>query len=272
MARRFLKMHGLGNDFVVLDARAEPLTLTPDQARRLADRREGVGCDQIILIEPPTDPKADAFMRFLNADGSESGACGNGSRCIGALLADELGRHDVAIQTTAGLLRAIRHPDGQVTVDMGPARLGWADIPLAEEMDTLHVPLRHGPLDDACCVSMGNPHAVFFVPDAQEIDLPTLGPVLEHHPLFPQRANIEVVTVLSPARIRMRVWERGSGITRACGTGACASLVAASRRGLTGRSATVVVDGGELLVDWADDGHVMLTGPVATSFAGEITP
>lgn len=270
MVRRFLKMHGLGNDFVVLDARSEPLSLSPEQARRLADRREGIGCDQIILIEPAPNGAADAFMRFLNADGSESGACGNGSRCIGALLAAELGRDDVVIQTLAGLLRAIRHPDGQVTVDMGPARLDWAEIPLAEPMDTLHVPVGAGPLSDACCVSMGNPHAVFFVPDAEAVDLAAVGPVLETHPLFPKRANIEVVSVLSPSRLRMRVWERGSGITRACGTGACAALVAASRRGLTGRSATVIVDGGALRIDWAEDGHVMLTGPVATAFAGEV--
>lgn len=269
MARRFLKMHGLGNDFIVLDARDEPISLSPEQARRLADRREGVGCDQIVLIEP-AGGDADAFVRFLNADGSESGACGNATRCVGAILSDELGRPEVAIRTSAGLLRAVRRPDGLVTVDMGPARLDWRDIPLTEAMDTLHVPVAVGPLSDACCVSMGNPHAVFFVPDAEAVDIAAVGPAIERHPVFPARTNVEVASVLAPGRIRMRVWERGAGITRACGSGACATLVAAARRGLAGRAATVVVDGGELSVEWRADGQVLLTGPVAVSFSGEV--
>lgn len=271
MARRFLKMHGLGNDFVVLDAREDRFTVTPAQARAIADRRTGVGFDQLILIEPPRNAGADAFMRILNPDGSESGACGNATRCVARLLAREAGAGAVTIETTAGLLASRENADGSVTVDMGPARLDWDRIPLAEAVDTLNVPLSAGPLHGATCVNMGNPHAVFFVPDAEAVDLAALGPGLEHHPIFPERCNIEVAQVLSPELIRMRVWERGAGITRACGTGACAVLVAAARRGLTGRKATIRLDGGDLRIEWREDGHVLMTGPVATSFTGELS-
>jgi diaminopimelate epimerase len=266
--RSFIKMHGLGNDFVVIDARAQPLTLNNAQARAIADRRTGVGCDQFIVIEPPKNGSADATMRIRNADGGEVEACGNGSRCIAQLLMREQRKDKVVIETAAGAIVAEDAGDGRVAVDLGPARIEWQEIPLASAMDTLHLDLALAPLSDPVAVNVGNPHAVFFVPDAEAIDLTALGPPLERHALFPERCNIEAATVLSPTRIRMRVWERGVGITRACGTGACATLVAAARRGLTGRKAEVVLDGGALDIEWTADGHVRMTGPVATSFTG----
>jgi diaminopimelate epimerase len=266
----FLKMHGLGNDFVVIDARRRALALDDKQARSIADRRTGVGCDQLILIEPARSRVADAFMRILNADGSEVEACGNGTRCVADLLMKENGRDHVVIETVAGLLDAEAADDGMISVDMGPARLDWRDIPLAKPMDTLHVDLTMGALTDPVAVNVGNPHAVFFVPQADAIDITALGPVLERHPLFPERANIEVASLISPEKIRMRVWERGVGITQACGTGACATLVAAARRKLTGRKAEIVLDGGSLIIEWLPDNHVRMTGPVAVSFTGEL--
>ena len=262
MAISFRKMHGLGNDFVVIDARARPLALDAALAQRIADRRTGIGCDQLIVIEPPRAGLADAFMRIRNADGGEVEACGNATRCVASLLMAEKGQDHVVIETVVGLLDAESAAGGRIAVDMGPAQLDWRDIPIAEAIDTLHLGIALGQL----C----NPHAIFFVPDADAVDLAALGPPLEHHKLFPARANIEVAQVLSPTRIRMRVWERGAGITRACGTGACATLVAAVRRGLTERKASVVLDGGELEIEWMRDGHVMMTGPVATSFTGTL--
>jgi diaminopimelate epimerase len=266
--RAFIKMHGLGNDFVVIDARVEPLTLSDAQARAVADRKTGVGCDQFIVIEPPKNGATDATLRIRNADGGEVEACGNASRCVAQLLMRERGTSRVAIDTPAGVIVAEDAGSGRVAVDMGPARLEWQEIPLARAMDTLHLDLTLGPLSDPVAVNVGNPHAVFFMPEAEAIDLKTLGPSLERHALFPERCNIEAATVLSPTRIRMRVWERGVGITRACGTGACATLVAAARRGLTGRTADVILDGGTLEIEWLPNGHVRMTGPVATSFTG----
>jgi diaminopimelate epimerase len=266
--RPFVKMHGLGNDFVVFDAREAPLALDRAAARALADRHTGIGCDQMMVIEKPRQAAADAFMRIINADGDDVGACGNGTRCVADLLMNQLGRDHVVIETIAGLLDAERRGAGLVAVDMGPARLDWRDIPLARAQDTNHVDLVLGPLRDPACVNLGNPHAVFFVADVQAIDIASLGPVLEHHALFPERANIGLVQVIARDHLRLRVWERGAGLTRACGSGACAALVAAARRGLTERRARVVVDGGELEIEWLRDGHVMMTGPVATSFTG----
>jgi diaminopimelate epimerase len=268
MAILFRKMHGLGNDFVVIDARGQAIALDDRLARRIADRRTGVGCDQLIVIEPPRAGIADAFMRIRNPDGGEVEACGNATRCVAALLMAEKGRDHVVIETVAGLLDAESAAGGRIAVDMGPARLDWREIPLAEPMDTLHLGIALGRLSDPVGVGMGNPHAVFFVPDAEAIDLAALGPPLERHKLFPARANIEVAEVRSPTEIRMRVWERSAGITRACGSGACATLVAAVRRGLAERRATVILDGGELEIEWLKDGHVMMTGPVATAFTG----
>ena len=271
----FRKMHGCGNDFVVFDDRAGALGFTQARAAALADRRTGIGCDQFIVMEPaPPNSNADVFMRIRNPDGTEAGACGNATRCVAWLLAEQSGRTHQVVRTVAGNLPADVLPDGRVTVDMGPARLDWLDIPLARPMDTLHLDLTVGPVADPAAASMGNPHATFFVPDIGALAVDQLGPRLEHDPLFPARANIGFAQVLSPNRIRLRVWERGAGLTLACGSGACAALVNAHRRGLTGRRATVVMDGGELEIVWRDDGQrgnsVLMTGPVATAFTGEV--
>ena len=268
--RSFLKMHGLGNDFVVLDARARPVALSAPAVRAIADRHTGVGCDQLIVVEPPRTTLADSFMTIWNADGSEVSACGNATRCVAWLLMDESGRDHAVVETKSGLLDAQAAGDRQVSVDMGPARLDWRDIPLAQAVDTNHLPVGLEDLTDPVGVGMGNPHAVFFVTDAEAVDLARLGPALERHPLFPERCNIEIAQVLGPRSIRMRVWERGAGITSACGTGACATLVAASRRGLTGRTAEVILDGGRMTIDWLKDEHVLMTGPVALSYAGTL--
>jgi diaminopimelate epimerase len=266
----FLKMHGLGNDFVVIDARKHAVALDEAAARRIADRHRGVGCDQVIVIEPAKNGHADAFMRIRNADGGEVSSCGNATRCVASLLMRESGAKTARLETRAGVLEAAAKGEA-VAIDMGPARTGWRDIPLAEAQDTLHLNLAAGPLKNPVAVSMGNPHAVFFVPDAEAVDLATLGPGLEHDKLFPERANIGVAQVIAPDRIRLRVWERGAGLTLACGTGACAALVAANLRGLTGRKATLVLDGGDLEIEWRDDGHVIMSGPVATAFTGTLS-
>ncbi len=274
-AQPFIKMHGLGNDFVVIDARARALSLGEAEARAIADRRTGVGCDQVIVIEPSA--RADAFMRIRNADGGEVSACGNGARCVGAILMAESGAGQALIETRAGLQIARRAGDGLVSVDMGAPALGWQEIPLARAMDTLHLELEIGPasapvLADPVAVNMGNPHVIFLVADAEAIDLATIGPMIETHPLFPERANVSVATVTAPDLIRLRVWERGTGVTSACGTAACAALVAAHRRELCARSARVVLEGGSLAVSWGEDDHVTMTGPVATSFVGTLEP
>src|SRR5580704_10940630 len=271
MITGFVKMHGCGNDFVVLDERAAALGITPARAAVLADRRRGIGCDQLIIIEPPPEGSgADAFMRIRNPDGAEAGACGNATRCVVEKLARETGRRHQMIRTVAGNLPADLLDDGRVTVDMGPAGLNWTDVPLARRMDTLHLDLALGAVADPAACSMGNPHATFFVADVDALPVATLGPALEIDPLFPERANIGFAQVLAPGRIRLRVWERGAGLTLACGSGACAALVNAHRRGLTARRATVLVDGGELTIEWREDGHVLMTGPVATAFIGEV--
>ncbi|MSP01025.1 MAG: diaminopimelate epimerase [Acetobacteraceae bacterium] len=269
MRASFLKMHGCGNDFVVFDERRGPLGLTPARAAAIANRRTGVGCDQFIVIEP-AEAGADAFMRIRNPDGAEAGACGNATRCVAHLLAAETGRSRQVIRTIAGDLPSEVLPNGLVSVDMGPVRLDWREVPLARPMDTLDLDLSVGPVSHPAAASMGNPHATFFVTDMGSIPIDKIGPVLERDPIFPERANIGFVQILSPNRFRLRVWERGAGLTLACGSGACAALVNAARRGLAGRQATVITDGGELIIVWQDDNHVLMTGPVATSFTGEI--
>jgi diaminopimelate epimerase len=264
----FLKMHGLGNDFVVLDFRRGAIPLGAGAARRLADRRTGIGCDQVILLEPPRHPAAQVLMRIRNADGSEAEACGNATRCVADLLHRETRDPRVRIETVAGLLEAEALADGSFAVDMGPARTAWHEIPLAHAADTDRVDLTSGPLTEAVCTNIGNPHATFFVDDVDTVDLAALGPALEHHPLFPERANIGIAEIGDRRRIRVRVWERGAGITRACGTGACAALVAAHRRGLTERRVDVELDGGTLDIAWREDGHVIMTGPAMLSFEG----
>jgi len=268
----FLKMHGLGNDFVVLDARLRRVEIGGAAARALADRHTGIGCDQVIVLEPPSDPDASAKMRIRNADGSTAEACGNAARCIAWLLLRETGGTRLRLETEGGVLGAEALADGRIAIDMGSPRTRWHEIPLASEMDTLYVALCRGPLATPVCSNIGNPHATFFVDDAEQVDLAVLGPVLESDPLFPKRANIGVASLSGRDRIRLRVWERGAGITRACGSGACAALVAAHRRGLCEPSATVELDGGSLEIAWRGDGHVIMRGPAALSFEGSFDP
>jgi diaminopimelate epimerase len=268
----FIKMHGLGNDFVIIDARQQPVSIGPEAARRISDRRMGVGCDQLIVLEKPRNRDAQAFMAIRNADGGASGACGNATRCVAALLMGESGTDEAVIETEAGLLLGHGEADG-ITVDMGRPRLKWEEVPLAEAADTLHLGLAAGPVSDPAACSMGNPHATFFVPDVEALDIPAIGPGLEHHAIFPERANIGFAQVLDRARIRLRVWERGAGLTLACATGSCAAVVNGVRRGLLDRRVTCLLDGGTLIVEWrkADD-HVTMTGPVAVSFTGVLAP
>lgn len=272
MGRPFLKMNGLGNDFVVVETRSAPFEPTAAQVRAIADRATGIGCDQLIAVGPAEG--ADAHVRFWNADGEEVGACGNGTRCVGWLLMQSSGKDEAVIETRAGRLVATRAGERLVSVDMGPPRLEWNEIPLAEPHDTraLDVVLYHHAdlMAPPGCVSMGNPHVVFFVPDAEQAPAAEAGPAIEGHPLFPEHVNVGFAQVKAPDRIRLRVWERGAGLTKACGTGACAAMVAASRRGLIGRHATMELDGGELFVEWRADGHVIMTGPAAVDFQGEL--
>ena len=268
MTLPFRKMHGLGNDFVVIDGRVRPVQLSRSQLERLADRRFGIGCDQIIVIEPPRHSKADAFMAIYNPDGSEAGACGNATRCVAATLMRESGKSAAVIETISGILPALAAGNA-VGVNMGKPRVKWSEIPLVDEQDTLHLPLELGPLVDPVAVNMGNPHCVFFVEDTASIDLIHLGPRLEHHPLFPERTNVQIVQVIDRHTLRMRVWERGAGITLACGSGACAALVAAARRGLSARNATVQLEGGSLQIEWKADDSVWMTGAWVETFRGE---
>jgi diaminopimelate epimerase len=271
----FLKMHGLGNDFVVLDARTAALDLTPERRRTIADRRLGVGCDQLIVLEPPTEREADVFMRIYNPDGGEAQACGNATRCVASVVMDERKTDQVTVQTVAGLLESQKTGVGSnglpvISVDMGLARLDWREIPVREACDTKHMPVGVGPLQDPVGTNMGNPHATFFVDDAAAIPLGELGPKLEYDRFFPERANIGVAQLLGEGRLRLRVWERGAGITLACGSGACAAVVAASRRGLVPRKADVVLEGGTLTIEWLRDDHVLMTGGIAVAFKGEL--
>ena len=271
----FRKMNGLGNDFVVLDARRAPLPIDDDRARAIADRKTGIGCDQLIVLEPSA--QADVRMRIWNSAGDEVESCGNASRCIADILFRETGRPAVTIDTAGGLLHCTSGGEGLVTVDMGVPRFGWRDIPLSEEFrDTRHIELQVGPIDkpilhSPSVVNVGNPHCIFWVKDLSAYDLGRLGPMLEHHPLFPERANISLAQVLSHDRVALKVWERGAGLTRACGTAACAAAVAGARINLLGRKAVVLLPGGELLIEWrkADD-HILMTGPFAYEFEGEL--
>ena len=267
----FTKMHGLGNDFVVIDARAHPIDLTADQVRALSDRHRGIGFDQIMVIKG--SDKADAGLHMANADGATVGACGNGTRCVAALLLKEFQQDTITLDTDSGLVSASAATNGLTTVDMGPARTAWLEIPVARVADTLHLDLTHetaaGQLSDPVGVNMGNPHAVFFVDDIARYDLGSFGREIEHHALFPERANISLAHVEGDT-INLVVWERGVGLTLACGTAACAALVAAARRDLCGRSARVHLPGGALQITWREDNHVLMTGPVATSFSGAV--
>jgi diaminopimelate epimerase len=271
MSRPFLKMNGLGNDFVVVEARQAPFRPTIEEVRAIADRQAGIGCDQLIAIEPGQG--ADAFMRIWNADGGEVEACGNAARCVAWLVGKDAGAPAVRIDSPGGMLVGERLGERRVRMDMGVPRLHWQEIPLAREMDTAALDFDVGEpgLVRPGAVNIGNPHCVFFVPDAAVIEIERIGPRVEHDPLFPARVNVEVVEVRNRGRVRMRVWERGVGVTRACGTGACASVVAAVRRGLTDRRVVVELDGGELEIEWREaDGHVLMTGPVEVEFSGDL--
>ena len=267
---RFVKMHGLGNDFVILDWRDDRSRKVPEAAaRRLADRRLGIGCDQILVLRDCDT--ADLRMDILNQDGSPSGACGNGTRCVADMMMNELQQDRIQIETDGGMLAAWRAADGDIAVDMGPVKTDWQDVPLASAADTLHVPLDIAGLD-AVCHSLGNPHAVVFVEDAERVDIERIGPLVETAPLFPDRVNLSVVSRRDDGSFRMRVWERGVGITMACGSGACASGVAVARRGLGQDENRIVMDGGAVTISWnRDTSHVVMTGPVSYVATGQLS-
>lgn len=258
---KFVKMHGVGNDFVILDQRDGALPLPHSLIRHLCNRQKGVGCDQLIIMEP--SDKADVFMRIYNPDGSQSEACGNATRCVADLAGAK------TIETLAGILKARKLDDGLIEVDMGVPKLGWQDIPMSEPTDTLHLHIGDGFVRDPVAVSMGNPHCVFFVSDVEQVNIELLGPHYENYPIFPERTNVEFVQVLDNERVRLRTWERGAGLTLACGSAACATVVAAVRRDLTDRKISVITDGGTLYLEWREtDDHVLMTGPVAYVFEG----
>ena len=258
----FIKMHGLGNDFVVLDGRAQALpALTTAFAAALADRRTGIGCDQLVVLEP--SKVAALKARFFNHDGGEVESCGNASRAIGLILGGS-----ARIETLGGLIE-VNQCGSDVSVDMGEPRFAWDQIPLAYAMDTHIMPVAWGALENPTTVNVGNPHVIFFVADCSAVDLDTLGPEIEHDPLFPERINVNVATITSREQIRLRVWERGAGETRACGTGACATAIGAMRRGLVDRIVTVSLPGGDLRIEWTATGRILMTGPAAESFRGE---
>jgi diaminopimelate epimerase len=261
----FMKMHGAGNDFVIIDSRGGGAVTTAALARALGDRNRGVGFDQLAEIRDAAD--ADFAIDFWNSDGSMAAACGNATRCVSDHLMRASGKSRMTLRTERGLLVAERLPDGRVNVNMGQPQLDWREVPLASAVDLMHLPLPGDPV----AVGMGNPHCVFFVPDAEAVDLPTTGRAVEHDPLYPKRTNVEFASLTAPDALRMRVWERGAGVTLACGSGACATAVAAHLRGLTGRRVALQMDGGLLEVDWREDG-VWLTGPVAHVFDGWLTP
>jgi len=261
----FMKMHGAGNDFVVIDQRGRGAVMTAGLARALGDRNRGVGFDQLAEI---TDSDfADFNLVFWNSDGSQAEACGNATRCVADHVMREMGVDEVRLTTARGILVARRLANGNVSVNMGQPQLNWREVPLSREVDTLHLPLPGDPV----AVGMGNPHCVRFVADAEAVELSSVGPDHEHDPLFPQRTNVEFAALIGPDHLRMRVWERGAGITLACGSGACATAVAAHLRGLTGRHVRLQADGGVLEVDWREDG-VWLIGPVERVFDGVLSP
>lgn len=268
-------MNGLGNDFVVVDARSRKIPFSASAARRIGDRHRGVGFDQLLTIEAPIGA-CDAVMRIWNPDGSLAQACGNGARCVGDLLLSETNRPSITLSTPGGMISCTREVDGRVTVDMGEPKLDWQEIPLSERMDTRTLDIKVGPIDapvlfGPSAVNMGNPHCVFFVENAEAHDLHKIGPMIEHHPLFPDRANISLAQVINRNQVRLRVWERGAGVTLACGSAACAATVAAARKRITDRNVTIVLDGGTLDVAWRNDNHVLMTGPTELNFTGELS-
>ena len=269
---RYFKMNGCGNDFVILDARSRgSLPLSQAQAKAIADRKTGVGCDQVIALERSI--RGDAFMRIWNADGGEVDACGNATRCVAWMLMEEGGAAGRRIETGAGMLYAERAGENLITVDMGSPLLKWEEIPIARAMDTAKLDYEAGGFSAPGAVNMGNPHVVFFVNEVRAVPIELLGPKVEHDPFFPKGVNVGFCEVRSPTQLRLRVWERGTGVTKACGTGACAAVVAANRQGRSERKAEVLVDGGALQIEWrAGDDRVLMTGPVELEGTGELTP
>jgi diaminopimelate epimerase len=269
--RPFLKMHGLRNHFIVVDARETPYRPQAAEIVQLCDPQAGIGADQLVVIEPTGGGRAAAFVRFWNVDGREVEACGNATRCVAWLLLEELGADTVVLETRAGLLDCRRIAPLRVSTVMGRIRTGWRDIPLASERDTLHLDVEEGPLRDAVALNIGNPHVVFFVDDLDAVDLGTLAPPIQDNPLFPQQVNVGAVQMMAQDRMRLRVYERGAGLTMACGSGACVAHFAALSRGLTdSRRMTVELSGGELDIEILDDGSAVMTGPVAISFSGRL--
>ena len=271
----FRKMNGAGNEFVVLDLRASGAKMTPAAAKFIAAPATGPGCDQVITIENQDD--ADIyFMGVWNADGSQVGACGNAARCVGWLLMEETGTDEISFATGGGEIQASRISSDRIAVDMGEPKFQWRDIPLAEQCDdTRFVDVKLGPIDNPVlwgpsAVNIGNPHCIFFVDDAEAQAIDRFGPLIEHHPMFPERVNVSVAQILSKHAIRLRVWERGAGMTKACGSAACAALAAAHRRRLTARKAVVTLDGGDLAIEWRDDNHIIMTGPFELEGEGEL--
>ncbi|CAN1540754.1 DapF Diaminopimelate epimerase [Caulobacteraceae bacterium] len=274
---KFAKMNGLGNEIAVLDARDRPLTLNASAVEALAVPGKGIGFDQLMVLLPPKNPLADVYTEIWNADGSKVAACGNGFRCVAWYVMREMNRENLVIETEAGLLGAISVGPNRISVDMGEPIFDWERVPMSERMDTVRIELQVGPIDDPVLhgpgvVSMGNPHCVFFVQDAELAPVEAVGPMIEYHPLFPERTNVGFAEIVARDHIRLRVWERGAGLTKACGTGACAALVAAVRRRLCDRTATVQVDGGMLQIEWREsDNHVIMTGAVALESEGTLS-
>ena len=275
----FVKMNGIGNEIVVVDLRLKAAAIAPEEARAAAKAEGGAPYDQLMALYPPRTPGTDAFIRIYNNDGSESGACGNGIRCVADLIAKESGKTALTFETTAGILNCWKGTDGMFTVDMGPPRFKWNEIPLAEEFrDTRAIELQIGPIEkpvlhSPSVVNMGNPHAIFWVDDVGAYNLHKFGPLLENHPTFPERANITLAQILSRDHIVIRTWERGAGLTKACGSAACAAAVAAARLKRTERNVKVTLPGGNLTIDWRkSDDHVLMTGPVEFEFAGKFDP
>ncbi len=267
--RPFVKMHGLRNDFVIVDSRKTPYTPCEKEIIHICDRHEGIGADELLIVEPPRSDNAYAFLRIINPDGREVEACGNASRCVGWLLLKESRRKEITIETLGGLLKCRNAKDKSVSVEMGRLRTDWQDIPLSKKMDTLHLKIGAGPLKDPVGINIGNPHAVFFVSDLDDIDMVKYGPQLQKDPLFPQEANIGAAQLIDSKTLKLSVWERPGVLTTACGTGACAAVAAAHRRGLTTQICmTVIMQAGAVKIEIKDTGTIEMTGPVETCYAG----
>ena len=271
--RPFIKMHGLRNDFIIVDGRREPYRPSAEEIIRICDRREGVGGDELLIVNPPrSESEADdayAFVRIINPDGRDVEACGNATRCVGWLFMQESRREEVVVETIGGLLACSRAGEKQVAVEMGKLRTGWQDIPLSREIDTLHLEIGAGPLQDPVGMNIGNPHAVFFVDDLDAIDMAIYGPQLQNHPLFPEEANIGAAQLIDSKTLKLSVWERPGALTTACGTGACVAVGAAHRRGLTSeKQMTVIMPAGTVAIELQEDDTVIMTGPVEVCYTG----